>query len=136
MGFEELQHTADWAVRVWGGSLEDLFVQAAAAMYALTGARRARTEHVIQSASGWGPDHESLLVVFLSELNFRLEQQDVAFDAIRIRIEPDSGGYRYEARLDGGPATIMNKAIKAVTYHNMSILRTGDGLEVQIVFDV
>jgi len=136
MGFEELQHAADWAVRVWAPTMESLFVESAKAMYALSGIKKSTGGRVIQTANGWGPDMESLLVSFLSELIFRFERDRLAFDAMRIRLTPEAGGHKYEARLDGQPSILMNKAIKAVTYHNLKILRTGDGYEVEIVFDV
>ena len=37
MGFEEITHTADWALRVWADDLEGLFAEAARGMYALSG---------------------------------------------------------------------------------------------------
>ncbi|MBE8998862.1 archease [Nostoc sp. LEGE 12447] len=34
-GFQEVEHTADWAYRVWGRNLTQLFIQAAIALYYL-----------------------------------------------------------------------------------------------------
>ncbi|WP_414753954.1 archease [Anabaena sp. CCY 9910] len=34
-GFQEVEHTADWAYRVWGQNLTQLFIQAAIALYYL-----------------------------------------------------------------------------------------------------
>jgi SHS2 domain-containing protein len=38
--------------------------------------------------------------------------------------------------MEGGPVDRVDKAIKAVTYHNLRIARTDRGLEATIVFDV
>lgn len=34
-GFEEIEHTADWAYRVWGENEVELFIEAAIALYTL-----------------------------------------------------------------------------------------------------
>ena len=135
-GFEELQHTADWAVRVWADEIPGLFVESARAMYSLSGAKRAAGQRQIKMANGWGPDLESLLVAFLSELIFYAETESLSFPTIVFRLKPEGGGHRYEARLEGWPAVWMNKPIKAVTYHNLRLSRTERGHEVEIVFDV
>jgi SHS2 domain-containing protein len=36
----------------------------------------------------------------------------------------------------GVPVSVVKKAIKAVTYHNLQIHRTHGGAETEIVFDV
>jgi SHS2 domain-containing protein len=41
-----------------------------------------------------------------------------------------------EAEVQGGPVPELVKHIKAVTYHNLEIIETAEGLEVTIVFDV
>ena len=41
--YEELQHTADWSIRVWGEDINQLFEHAAAAMFHLQGADLEKT---------------------------------------------------------------------------------------------
>ena len=66
MGFEEISHTADWALRVWADDLEGLFAEAARGMNALSGAQLAEGPKVKRTFEAEAPDAESLLVAFLS----------------------------------------------------------------------
>ena len=41
-----------------------------------------------------------------------------------------------QASIFGGKAAVLEKHIKAVTYHNLRIIKTPQGLEATVVFDV
>lgn len=132
MGFEEIAHTADWSVRVWAEDLPSLFAEAARAMNALAGTVTAQDPRVRRRFAADGPDAESLLVAFLSELVYYQEQDSLAFDTFASNIE----GQRLSVEMEGAQIVSLAKAIKAVTYHNMKIEETARGVEVVIVFDV
>jgi SHS2 domain-containing protein len=132
MGFEEISHTADWSVRVWADDLPSLFVEAARAMNSLSGTvlqERLRAERRFEAE---GPDAEGLLVAFLSELVYYQEHENLAFDVLEVKVE--SG--KLEVIMEGAQIESMDKSIKAVTYHNLKIQKTGADLETTIVFDV
>jgi SHS2 domain-containing protein len=145
MGFEEKAHTADWALRVWANDLEGLFAEAARGMYALTGARpalavrpgseaeeQAEGPKVKRTFEAEATDAESLLVTFLSELVYAVEQEGMIFDEFDVQVE----GIKLKVEMSGAPILSLTKAIKAVTYHNLQIQPTARGYEVEIVFDV
>jgi len=132
MGFEEIPHTADWAVHVWADDLAGLLAESARAMNALTGTRPAEGRRVRRRFKAEGADAESLLVVFLTELVYAAEQENLGFDTFDIRVSDK----RISAIMEGAPIASMDKAIKAVTYHNLKIEKTARGYEVEIVFDV
>jgi SHS2 domain-containing protein len=132
MGFEEISHTADWSVRVWAEDLPSLFAQSAQAMNALAGTRVAQGPRLKRIFETEGPDAESLLVSFLSELVYYQEQENLAFDTFDLTI----GDQALKAGMEGGQIESVDKAIKAVTYHNLKITETDRGLEATIVFDV
>ena len=132
MPFEELPHTADWALRVWAPSLEGLFSEAARGMNSLSGAQPAPGAPLIQVFSAKAPDPESLLVLFLSELVYAAEQEHLVFDTFKIELN----GSELNVNMSGVPLLSLNKSIKAVTYHNLQIRQTKVGFEVDIVFDV
>lgn len=132
MGFEEIPHTADWSVRVWADDLAGLLAESARAMNTLAGVRLVEEERLTRDFEADAPDAESLLVAFLSELVFYQEQEGLAFDHFQLNIN----GLRLKAVMDGAPIQKMDKAIKAVTYHNLKIKKTARGLEAEIVFDV
>jgi SHS2 domain-containing protein len=131
--FQEIDHTADWALRVWAPSLEALFVDAAAGMYALSGARPADAPPERRRIAVSAEDTESLLVAWLQELLYFTESEGVTFSQFQIEaLTP--GTLRAEAR--GTAGARLDKAIKAVTYHNLKIEQTPRGFEVTLVFDV
>ncbi|MEW6094606.1 MAG: archease [Chloroflexota bacterium] len=140
MPYEEVQHTADWSLRVWAANMNELFAEAARGMNALTGARPVLdvaegqvpgpvTHRAFEAAA---PDPESLLVSFLSELVFAAEHEHLVFENFEVEVD----GQTLKVEMDGALLASVNKTIKAVTYHNLHIQRTERGYEVEIVFDV
>ena len=133
-GWREIEHTADWAMEVWAPNLEELLEQAARGMYGLA-------ETVIEDGGGGDEravtvdaiDREDLVVSFLSELLFLAEMEGVALEAPRVQLV---GERRLEATGRAAPIAKQSKAIKAVTYHGVEVVASGEGLRVRVVFDV
>lgn len=132
MGFEEISHTADWSARVWAADLPSLFVEAARAMSSLSGTVIGNSTRVTQTFEAEGPDVESLLVAFLSELVYYQEQENLTFDVFDLKV----AAQWLKVRMEGASIASLEKAIKAVTYHNLKIENTVAGFETTIVFDV
>lgn len=135
-GHEELPHTADWALRVWAADPAGLYVEAARGMNALSGAQPAegpRTKRTFETAA---PDRESLLVAFLSELVYAAEQEGLTFDEFDVQAGQQDDIQTLRVEMEGAPLLSADKAIKAVTYHNLHVRQTGRGWEAEIVFDV
>jgi SHS2 domain-containing protein len=132
MGFEEISHTADWSVRVWAQDLPSLFAESARAMNSLSGTVTGNGPRVRRTFESQAPDAESLLVAFLSELVYYQEQENLAFDVFKLEVKSK----RLKVEMEGTQITSMDKAIKAVTYHNLQIDETNQGFETTIVFDV
>lgn len=131
-GYEEVEHTADWALRVWAPDLEALFVQAAAGMNGLAGMVLAQDDRIEKQFEFVAIDRESLLVEFLEELLYYSEMEQLGFD----RFELDIGAQKMIVKAEGGPIAELKKEIKAVTYSGLEITDSEAGLEVTIVFDV
>jgi len=133
MGFEEIPHTADRSVRVWAQDLPSLLAESARAMNALAGTVTDPGPRLERAFASEGPDIESLLVAFLSELVYYQEQDHgLAFDTFDVRMSDQ----QLSVTMEGSQITSVDKAIKAVTYHNLKIEETSRGYEVVIVFDV
>jgi len=131
--FEELEHTADLALRVRGQDLADLLRNAAQGMLQLSGAvpqagPRSRRELQLDSL-----DRESLLVDFLQELLFGIEMRQVAYPEIEIHDITDTA---LRATLTEAPLQGVAKPIKAVTYNDLHIEESPLGLVTTVVFDV
>ena len=131
--FEEVDHTADWALRVWGATVPELFVNAARGMYHLVGAERQGGATVYRPVNLQALDLETLLVDWLTELLYRLHEHNEAFDTLQIE---SLTAERLQACVAGGPASPLDKYIKAATFHNLRIIRAKEGYEVTVVFDV
>lgn len=132
MGFEEISHTADWSVRVWAQDLPSLFAEAARAMNSLSGTLTGNSRRVERTFESEAPDSESLLVAFLSELVYYQEQENLAFDKFELEVKSK----KLKVEMEGAQIISLDKAIKAVTYHNLRIEKTDQGVETTIVFDV
>jgi SHS2 domain-containing protein len=132
-GWEEVEHTADWALRVWGDDLRDLFVNAARGMLSLMGGQLVgddlRRTHISLTA----PDAETLLVEWLNELIYLTEEKGLFVTQIEVGQIDERA---LEAEVTGGQATDLTKYVKAATYHALAIERTPSGYRTVVVFDV
>ncbi len=131
-GFQEVEHAADWALRVWAPQLSGLLEQAGRGMLSLAGVKVADGPPRECEIEISFLDREQLLVKFLSEILYFIEQENLAFTEYDLSLDRD----RLKARLRGYPIRSLEKAIKAVTYHNLEVRQTERGYEVYIVFDV
>ena len=132
--FEVIEHTADWAIRVTGKDLRQLFCYAAEGMSTLMAGElddlpvdEMRTVELVAY------DAEGLLVEWLSELAYWAEMEQLVFrqfDMMEVTTR------KLSAIVTGGKAPILHKHIKAVTYHNLAISEMDGGFETTIVFDV
>lgn len=132
--YEIVDHTADWALRVWGMDFADLLLNAAVGMNELMlgkGISVPATESRQLSLEAF--DRETLLVDWLSDLAYFAEMEQMVFPHITLTTVTPT---HLSANLRGGPVAELVKHIKAVTYHNLEIIETAVGLEVTIVFDV
>jgi SHS2 domain-containing protein len=132
-GFREHAHTADWELEVWAPNLATLFEQAALGMYALSGVVLQPGSRQDRMLSLHAADAESLLVRFLTELLWIEQEQKLGFDGFSIRVDDECD---LHAELSGSSILSLDKEIKAVTYHNLAVKATQQGLHVNIVFDV
>jgi SHS2 domain-containing protein len=132
-GYEEIEHTADWALKVRGETLDDLFENAALGMLHLAGAEAAPGKGTPSTIDLLAPDAESLLIAWLEELLYRMDTSGVTF----LRLKPKVRDARHlAAQVDAAPLAALGRSIKAVTYHNLAIEPTPEGFTATLVFDV
>ena len=132
--FEEVEHTADWALRVRGADLRELLSHAARGMSSLLVSDLETVPADVQRQVELDAfDTESLLVEWLGELAYWAESELLVFREYDLtEVSPT----HLRATLHGGRVPGLQKHIKAVTYHNLKIVTTVNGLETIIVFDV
>jgi len=132
-GIEEIEHTADWALRVRASELGSLFERAAQGMFSLIGSVATGSKPIIRPITLQAADLETLLVCWLEELLFLLEAENLMLVTARVQIPSPSQLF---GTLELLPAAERMKEIKAVTFNELEVRQTSTGFEVAIVFDV
>ncbi len=134
IAFEEIEHTADRALRIYGRNLKELLLNAAGGLNSLMGAvDDIDSVQEKKSVEIEAMDAESLLVEWLSELAYWAETEMLVFSKFDLQnVSPT----HVKALIYGRQVTQMEKHIKAVTYHNLEIVKTDKGLAATVVFDV
>lgn len=131
-GYQELEHTADWAIKVWAPDLESLLVTAAKSMYTLSRTETDISQLIDKEFSLEYLDPESLLVDFLSELIFLAEIKQLAAINYDLKII----GNTITTNIQTAKIISRQKEIKAITYHQLEVVHKDSGVETIIIFDV
>ena len=131
-GYEEVEHTADWSLRIRGKTMSGLLESGARGMLALMGVSpglplQARREIVINA-----DDRECLLVAWLNEVLFELE----IHQTVPVEMDLEAGEDWLRASVVEAPCPPPQKPIKAATFHGLEVADTPKGLEAVLVFDV
>jgi SHS2 domain-containing protein len=131
-GFEEISHTADWALHVWAPDLVSLFLTAAVGMNSLmkVDCLEELPEEIHLALTS--DDLEGLLVTFLSEILYQMESSGHVFIVTDLEVSHEKLIGRLKAYRSGA----LSKEIKAVTYHNLIVEPIEGGFQTTIVFDV
>ncbi len=129
-----IEHTADWALRLRGRDLAELFARAAEGMaYLLAGDTSAIPLDHAREVELESFDPEELLVLWLGELAYWAERDGLVFPAADL---VEVSAVKLVGTVRGGRPAELQKHIKAVTYHDLAIRQSEGGLEVTVVFDV
>lgn len=131
-GCEEVKHTADLALRVWAADFHSLLIQSAKGMYALIGVQQQHDHAVTQRLQLPKTSREVILVDFLNELVFLLEEEQQFFDHFNFNDEETL----VTIEMKGYQAISYDRQIKAVTFHNLEIIERQQRLETTITFDI
>jgi SHS2 domain-containing protein len=130
--FEELEHTADLALKVHGHSLEEIFANAARGMFSLMADLDDLALSVSREVHLEAPDRESLLVDWLNELLYLHEVEEEIYS----RFEIETLSTTLSATVWGTKMEASKLTVKAATFHDLEIRETEDGYLTTIVFDV
>ena len=136
VSYELLEHTADLGVVVRGATLADLFARAAAVLADILYEPGRVREGETRQRTVRHRDPEGLLVRWLNELIVLRETEDFLWR--RVEVELDASGLK--ARLAGETFDPLRHeartALKAATYHQLSVRDAGGGFEARVIFDV
>lgn len=137
--YEFLDHTADVGVRIYAGTLKDLFKTAAEVLFNLLVENRPKStkekEVYLESET-----FEDLLVNWLNELISIFFADKFLPAAYSIQIEDIGNKKLLKGFLTGESfdpyENKIKQEIKAATYHNLKIEKTKEGYKAEIIFDV
>lgn len=134
--FETVDHTADLALVVQGRTLSDLFRHAAEGLMAqlvhpdVPRRRRTRRRWTLTA-----PTVEDLLVAWLRELLFAQDVEGLAFMDFTVAVTDETNLTAAATAADRLPDEPLTD-IKAVTYHDLEVVRVDDRFQVKLVFDL
>ncbi|RJQ41559.1 MAG: archease [Nitrospiraceae bacterium] len=139
--FEVIDISGDVGIRVFGKSLEELFVNAAVGMYSLiTDLEGVKPEKSI-SISVESNSLEGLLVSWLNELIFQFDAYNFIGKGIEIQsLTPNPKSPSLKAIISGEEFDTERHErkllIKAATYHRLKVKKAGDVWQADIIFDI
>lgn len=138
--YKFIEHAADIAVEVSGGSYEEVFITALdafckAAMYTKDiQASEKKTINLYSEDINW------LLIDFLNEINFLIQTKKwFTINCVELNIEEQDNRLKLSAVLLGTESTdssLIKEEIKSVTYHQLNIRKEGNVYSTIVVFDI
>jgi SHS2 domain-containing protein len=135
--YEQIEHTGDIGIRMYGNSLSELFSNAAFGMFDLMVDTKGIGRDIVEKVEVAGDTLEELLVNWLSELNYLFSTEQTVFVKIDISRmnEQELTATIYGDKINPRKNEIK-KEIKAVTYHEVSVKKVKDKWTGQVIFDI
>jgi SHS2 domain-containing protein len=138
--FEEVEHTADLALKVHGHSLKEVFINAAGGLFSLMADLESLSASISREVYLKAPDRESLLVDWLNnELLYLHEVEEEIYTRFEIEaLSPTAlSAIIWGAKMRASKLTaLLRRIVKAATFHDLEIRETEDGYLTTVVFDV
>ncbi len=134
MRYEEIEHTADVAIRAYGSTLDELFANAAEGMFSLIAdldSVKAVGEVEVRLEAEGIP---TLLLRWLSELLYIHETQRLLFSSFEVRVVGTSLQGRARGEAIDKKRHELKLVIKAVTRHRLTV-DPEKGI-AEVIFDI
>lgn len=135
--YEQFPHTADIGIRAFGVDLKELFENAAFAMFDTIADIEGLKKTVQREIKVEADNYEELLIAWLDELLYIFYTKQLIFSEFAIK---ELSEKRLIADVSGRPVGAnrnrLKTEIKAATYSGLEIKKSGDGYQVEIIFDV
>jgi SHS2 domain-containing protein len=134
-------HTADVGFELEAPTLEILFEEALRALLMTIFEQppeKGESEHSVQLTA---PDLETLLVRWINELVFLIQDDESVPVHADVRIEETGGeGFSLDANLTGIPLDLEGHGwqgeIKSATFHGLDVRQDGEDWRAQVILDV
>jgi len=139
--FELLEHTADLYIAAFGKTLEEAFENAAYATFeGMTNLDKVEPQFE-ETVAVEGYDEKALLYNWLETLLIKFDVTGKLYSRFKISgIERGPSGFKLKAKIWGdlfNPQKHISKVgVKAVTYHQMEILKGPELFAVKFILDI
>ena len=132
--YQIFDHTADIGITIRADTAENIFVDAAGAMFdIITDTHRIKPKIQIEIKQE-AESYDELLVGWLGELLYQYSVRGIVFKEFSVQ-ELSPKAVRALCRGDK-PADKIKTEIKAVTYHELEFRKTPEGYVARVIFDV
>lgn len=135
-GFEPLEHTADEGVRVWAPDWSGLLEQAARGMFAVIADPRSVRPERERRVALRADSREALLHDWLEELNGLHQSEGELYAAFEVEADDVSLRARVRGEAIDPARHALRTEVKAVTWHDLRVEESGEGLRARVLFDV
>lgn len=134
--FRFFDHEADIGVEIYGESFEELFKNAAHALFSIIVEKRGENSDVTYEKKIELKKDGELLISFLNELIFLWETEGFVLEDLSIELDEEKlkatlFGKKFDEKVHA-----VKKEVKAVTYHNFEIKKTDSGYTSRLIFDI
>jgi SHS2 domain-containing protein len=136
-GYEIIDHTADVGIVAYGANIDELFSNAAIALFSLITELESIESRFRLDLELSSEDPESLLIEWLNELIYLFDVKRTLFNRFDIRSLTDNElkATCYGEHLDTGRHTVK-AGVKAATYHTLKLDKSDDGFRARIILDI
>lgn len=135
--FEIIDHTADVGIIAYGANVEELFSNAALALFSLITELESIEEKLHLNLEVSSEDRDSLLIEWLNELIYLFDVEHILFN--RFNIESLTHNQLKAACYGENFDPMKHKikiGVKAATYHMLKLDKSDDGYKAQIILDI
>jgi len=135
--FEIIDHTADVGIIAYGADVEELFSNAALALFSLIIEPESIAERLHVDLEVNSEDTDSLLVEWLNELIYFFDAEHILFNRFNIgslthnELKATCHGESFDPTKHK-----IKRGVKAATYHMLSLDKNDDGYKARIIFDI
>ncbi len=134
--FQFIDHTADAGIRVNAPTLESLFETAGLAFSELVTRVESLNSRVERQFRLQEDDIETLLVSWLQELLYLLDTEGIIFGRFRVKLQHFSLEATAWGEVFDPQVHTMKTEVKAVTYHQLEVVKSSQGWQAQVIFDI
>ena len=135
--YQTFEHTADLGLRIRAANLEQLFIEAAEALFSTivedlsAVAPKQRLDVQLQ-----GDDRALLLFDWLNELLFRFDTEHLLFGKFEVRLKDNTlNGAGWGEPLDLSRYSLSHE-VKAITYHGLRVEQEENGWLAEVIVDI